>query len=233
VGFECKVGAWSQDEDLDCPASRVSLTFHRAALGDIDFLQTQDMICSFSCSASSGEWIDSELMRMLPVTEPVLSAHTTDPISDFLSLSVSSVAGSELNASYAHGTCSFKLQLMEQCLHNPTELWHTEMLGNIFSIQDGERATAVVYPEGAGRIDERAKQLVNIGRNGLMLTFFHDQKTYFRFDGKSWDTDSKDEGDEKWIGVCQQRPFSRETLSCSAERGGERRVSEMACAFKC
>lgn len=172
-------------------------------------------------------------MHMPPVTEPVFSARAIDPFSDFSSLAVSSVSGSKVNASYAHGTCSFKLQLMEQCLHNPTELWHTEMLGNIFSIQDGERTTAVVYPEGAGRIDERAKQLVNIGRNGLMLTFFHDQKTYFRFDGKSWDTGSKDDGDDKWIGVCQQRPFSRGTLNCSAEHGGERRVSEMACGFKC
>jgi len=168
---------------------------------------------------------------MLPI-EPVLSPRSDTPFPDFTSSSISSVSPTSFNASYAHGYCSFKLQLMEQCLHNPVELWHTEMLGNIFSIQDGERQTAVVYKEGAGRIDERAKWLGGLG-GGVTFTFFHDQKTYFRFDGKNWDSESKDNGDDKWVGVCQQLPFSRASLSCSAEKGGERRVSEMACVFKC
>jgi len=187
--------------------------------------KTQEMSCSFSCSASG----DSNIIP----TEPTLSVRSEDVFSVFSSLAVPDVSTKSVNATYAHGYCSFHLQLMHQCLHNPTELWHTEMLGNIFSIQDGDRKTVVMYPEGAGRIDERQKRLGSIGQNGLQMVFFHDQKTYFRFDGKSWDSGSKDDGNDKWSGVCRQEQWSREKLECRQETAGERRVSEMGCVFKC
>jgi hypothetical protein len=37
-----------------------------------------------------------------------------------------------LAQSYAHGVCSFTMQLFQQCKFNPGEDWHTEILGNLF-----------------------------------------------------------------------------------------------------
>ncbi|KAF2825849.1 hypothetical protein CC86DRAFT_254138, partial [Ophiobolus disseminans] len=111
---------------------------------------------------------------------------------------------------YAHGYCSFKLQLMQQCLNNPEEKWHNEMLGNIFSIQDNAKQTVVSYPAGAGRIDNRIKWLTGMG-DGLHLVY-QDNQVYFKFDGGLWSTDTKDDG--KAYGLCHWGTWSRGEWGC-------------------
>jgi hypothetical protein len=183
------------------------------------------MDCTFQCSAATH-----------------LTNHTTYPVRfpadgddspldsfDALSAYMVPTPGISLAPAYAHGYCSFKLQLMQQCLFTPTENWHNEMLGNIFSIQDSAGNTAVSYPSGAGCIDNRIKLLTGMG-DGLYITH-QDNKVWFKFDGGKWDTSTQDDGNA--YGLCNWGKWSRMEWGCEERFAEERRISDIVCVFKC
>jgi len=163
--------------------------------------------------------------------KPAISARDS-PFDNYDALSTSTIQmpGTILSPSYAHGYCSFKMQLMQQCLHNPSENWHNEILGNLFSIEDADRKTVVAFPEGAGRIDGQIKRLTGMG-DGLYITYHTNSQVYFRYDGALWDTTTKDDG--KAQGLCHWGPWSRGEWGCEERFGWSRRTSDIACVFKC
>jgi hypothetical protein len=120
------------------------------------------------------------------------------------------------------------MQLLQQCLYTPDTDWHTEILGNLFSIEDNNRATAVRYPSGAGRIDGgHIKRLTGMGDDGLSLAYWSDDKVYFRFDGGLWDTGTQDDG--KAYGLCSWGEWTRGEIECAEESRREVRVSVVLC----
>ncbi|KAF1837747.1 hypothetical protein BDW02DRAFT_565672 [Decorospora gaudefroyi] len=141
-----------------------------------------------------------------------------------------STTGSSLP--YAPGHCSFHLQLFSQCLHTPTAGWHTQTLGMIHSIQDNNRETVATYPEGAGRIDDRAVALTGIGE----LRIGYDTKVeevFFAFDkvGGWWSTGTKDA--EGIMGLCEWGAWTRPQGKCDESVSEHPRLSGMTCLFRC
>jgi hypothetical protein len=129
---------------------------------------------------------------------------------------------------------------------NPEDRWHTEILGNLFSIQDNDHKTAVSYPEGAGRIDGKIKRLTGMG-DGLYLTYWTNNQVYFRYDNGLWDTTTKDDGHA--YGLCNWSPWTRDPIDCSEKNSSQVRVSypwpdlfaylltvkisDLTCVFRC
>jgi hypothetical protein len=122
-------------------------------------------------------------------------------------------------------TYSVHMQLFEQCLFTPAEAWHTQVLGNIFSIADNTHKPYALYPEGAGRIDhDRVVRLTGMG-GGLVLTYHTNNQTYFGFDTGRWNTLTKDDG--KGVGFCDWTgKWTKDVLACDETKGGEFRVSD-------
>ena len=136
-----------------------------------------------------------------------------EPLPDILSSPLDSVASGYSTANYAPGFCSFKLQLFQQCLHTPSEGWHNQMLGMLYSVEDQNRATAVTYPEGTGRIDGRAVRLGGMG--GLKVAYNpEDRQTYFQFEPKGgfWSTLTQSTPDA--VGICDWKPWTRDETGC-------------------
>ena len=136
-----------------------------------------------------------------------------EPLPDILSSPLDSVASGYSTANYAPGFCSFKLQLFQQCLHTPSEGWHNQMLGMLYSVEDQNRATAVTYPEGTGRIDGRAVRLGGMG--GLKVAYNpEDRQTYFQFEPKGgfWSTLTQSTPDA--VGICDWKPWTRDEIGC-------------------
>ena len=187
------------------------------------------MNCAFQCSLGPQPG-PAELPE--PVPTQVLSIRDdNDPLEAISALSndVVQIGGNDFSASYAHGYCSFKMQLVQQCMNNPKENWHNEILGNLYSIEDANRKTVVRYPDGAGRIDNTIKRLTNFG-DGLLLTY-KDNIVFFRFDEASWNTKTPDDGHAN--GLCHWSEWTRPEWGCQAHLDGQRRSSDVTCVFKC
>ena len=136
-----------------------------------------------------------------------------EPLPDIFSSPLDSVASGYSTANYAPGFCSFKLQLFQQCLHTPSEGWHNQMLGMLYSVEDQNRATVVTYPEGTGRIDGRAVRLRGMG--GLKVAYNpEDRQTYFQFEPKGgfWSTLTQSTPDA--VGICDWKPWTRDETGC-------------------
>ncbi|KAF1846932.1 uncharacterized protein K460DRAFT_50539 [Cucurbitaria berberidis CBS 394.84] len=143
---------------------------------------------------------------------------------------VSPVGGDTSAVPYAHGYCSFKMQLSNQCIHTPEQGWHSQMLGMLYSIEDNDRKTAVMYPNGVGRIDQGAIRLLGMG--DFRLAYSNDDKqVYFAFNGGWWATNTKDDGHA--FGLCSWNPWTKPDLVCIPEHGVHYRLSDMTCIFKC
>jgi hypothetical protein len=118
------------------------------------------------------------------------------------------------------------MQLFQQCLYSPSDDWHTEILGNLYSIEDNDRKTAIRFPEGAGRIDGgRIKHLTGMGSEGLYVTYWNDDKVYFRFDGGLWDTSTSDNGNA--YGLCQWGAWTKDRIDCGEKNAGQYRVRRL------
>ncbi|KAF2126459.1 hypothetical protein P153DRAFT_346215 [Dothidotthia symphoricarpi CBS 119687] len=159
-----------------------------------------------------------------------LQARTSSPLDAPLIESVSPATGNTLAATYAHGVCSYKLQLFQECIHTPAANWHTQTLGLLFSIEDNDHKTVVRFPEGAGDIQERHIMLTNIG-TGLHLLYHSDDRTYFRFDECYWDTATKH--DDRACGLCDVKAWTKQEMQCDEQTGVNYRLSDMTCFFKC
>jgi hypothetical protein len=138
----------------------------------------------------------------------------SEPLPEILSAPPNSVAsGSSSASNYAPGFCSFKLQLFQQCLHTPAEGWHNQMLGMLYSIEDNNRVTAVWYPEGTGRIDDRSVKLTGMGDLRVAYSS-QDKQMYFSFAPKGgyWSTLTTNTPDAK--GMCSWKPWTRNEVGC-------------------
>ena len=151
----------------------------------------------------------------MPESKQTMKRTRDEPLPEILSAPPSSLAsGSTTTANYAPGYCSFKMQLLQQCLHTSSEGWHNQMLGMLYSIQDNNRVTVATYPEGTGRIDDRAVRLTGIG--GLKVAYnSQDKQAYFAFEPKGgwWSTATKDAPGIK--GLCHWDPWTRNEVECS------------------
>ncbi|CAN9288697.1 unnamed protein product [Alternaria alternata] len=181
--------------------------------------RSQALSCSFDCAVPSPK---SSMKRV-----------RNEPLPDILSSPLDSVASGYSTANYAPGFCSFKLQLFQQCLHTPSEGWHNEMLGMLYSVEDQNRATAVTYPEGTGRIDGRAVRLGGMG--GLKVAYNpEDRQTYFQFEPKGgfWSTLTQSTPDA--VGICDWKPWTRDETGCDeGHQNDHPRLSDMTCGFFC
>ncbi|CAO2655178.1 Nn.00g102420.m01.CDS01 [Neocucurbitaria sp. VM-36] len=219
--FTCTAGQWSVE---------------KFACGSHDHPQSrsQEMNCAFQCdphkpttskhkrSNAAEHTTENSELSQAPTTPSLLEV---DPVGQI------SPAGSDTSAaSYAHGYCSFKMQLFNQCIHTPEDGWHSQMLGLLYSIEDNDHKTAVTYPEGAGRIDRGAIRLTGMG--DFRLAYNNDDKqVYFAFDGGWWATSTKDDG--KAFGLCKWNAWTKPDLVCVPEHGVHYRLSDLACVFKC
>jgi hypothetical protein len=88
------------------------------------------------------------------------------------------------------------------------------MLGMLYSVEDQNRATAVRYPEGTGRIDNRAVRLKGMGDLTVAYSS-EDRQTYFSFAPKGgyWSTLTTSTPDAK--GMCDWKPWTREETGCN------------------
>jgi hypothetical protein len=160
--------------------------------------RSQKLHCAFDCIApKSTEKRDMALPPILADSPTSTTPSTNLSAKDY---------------PYAPGMCSFKLQLFNQCLHNPDEDY-SQILGMIYSIQDNNRVTVATYPEGAGRIDGRAVALQGIGELRIGYDLM-DNQTYFAYMpvGGWWSTATKDDGNAK--GLCAWGAWTREQDIC-------------------
>jgi hypothetical protein len=118
----------------------------------------------------------------------------------------------------------------------------------MYSLQDNKQNTVSQWPEGVGRIDDRAVRLTGIGELKLAYST-EDKQMYFSFDkpGGWWSTSIKDEGDP--YGLCHWGAWTRDELVCDGEKTHLRvslrdkisgkltlmrlQLSDMTCVFKC
>lgn len=186
------------------------------------------MNCSFQCGKQNQARSISSALDLVPVED------------------VSPAGGDIAAASYAHGYCSFKMQLFQQCVQTPQEGWHAEMLGMLYSMEDNDRKTVVTYPDGVGRIDKGAIRLLGMG--DFRIAYSNEEKqVYFAFDGGWWATFTKDDGHA--YGLCRWGSWTKPDLVCTPENGIHHRVgfpslfswttltvlqiSDLGCIFKC
>ena len=156
----------------------------------------------------------------------------SEPLPDILVLPPDSVASGSSPADYAPGFCSFKLQLFQQCLHTPSEGWHNQMLGMLYSVEDQSRVTVVRYPEGTGRIDDRSVRLQGMG--GLTVAYSSvDRQAYFSFAPKGgyWSTLTTSTPDAK--GMCDWKPWTRDETGCDENHQNDHPRVSWSAMFWC
>jgi hypothetical protein len=149
----------------------------------------------------------------MPGTESAEKRARSEPLPEILLTPPTAMASGKSSSNYAPGFCSFKLQLFQQCLHTPAEGWHNQMLGMLYSVEDNNHVTAVWYPEGTGRIDDRSVRLNGMG--GLTVAYkSQDRQMYFSFAPKGgyWSTLTTDTPDAK--GMCSWKPWTRSETVC-------------------
>ncbi|KAH6875800.1 hypothetical protein BKA58DRAFT_454829 [Alternaria rosae] len=203
--FSCTTKPWD-NLPLDCNDSNRK---HRS----------QALTCEFDCTK--------------PESDFAVKRARSEQLPENLSTPPNSVAASSTSDNYAPGFCSFKLQLFQQCLHTPAEGWHNQMLGMLYSVEDNNRETAVIYPEGTGRIDKGGVRLMGMG--GLIVVYSpQDRQTYFSFDPKGgyWSTLTTNTPDAK--GICSWNPWTRGETGCDENHQNDHpRLSDMTCGFWC
>ncbi|KAF1944747.1 hypothetical protein EJ02DRAFT_420058 [Clathrospora elynae] len=174
-----------------------------------------------SAAIPNPPWTSDQSVSVL-ASPPILLTAVPSPVSGYTS-------GGE---TYAPGFCSFHLQLFNQCLHTPSEGWHSQMLAMLYSMQDNNRKTVVAYPEGAGRIDNRAMGLMGMGNFKLAYNGA-DEQMYFSYDkpGGWWSTATKDDGHA--FGLCSWGAWTRGSGVCDDKATVMPRLSDMTCVFKC
>ena len=150
----------------------------------------------------------------MPGPKFIMKRARSEPLPDILASPSEAVASGFTSTNYAPGFCSFTLQLFQQCLHTPSEGWHNQMLGMLYSVEDQNRVTAVRYPEGTGRIDNRAVRLKGMGDLTVAYSS-EDRQTYFSFAPKGgyWSTLTTSTPDAK--GMCDWKPWTREETGCN------------------
>ncbi|KAG9191007.1 hypothetical protein G6011_09095 [Alternaria panax] len=203
--FSCSTKPWDGSR-LDCNNND---RIHRS----------QALSCKFDCAIPSPK---SSMKRV-----------RNEPLPDILASPPESVANADSAANYAPGFCSFKLQLFQQCLHTPSEGWHNQMLGMLYSVEDQNRVIAATYPEGTGRIDGRSVRLGGMG--GLKVAYNpEDRQAYFQFEPKGgfWSTLTLSTPDA--VGMCDWKPWTRDETGCDEKRQNDHpRLSDMTCGFFC
>ncbi|KAF2027454.1 hypothetical protein EK21DRAFT_114811 [Setomelanomma holmii] len=185
----------------------------------------QSLACNLDKVVSDNFDIDCKYYADNATPSKVTKPNDIPDLLNLITTDTTDMAGSLLTQDYTHGVCSFKMTLTNQCLYNPDESWHTEMFGNLYSIEDAARQTVVRFPNGVGRIDGRIKRLTGIG-DGLYMTYYKDDKVYFRWDQGQWDTGTPDDGFSP--GLCHWDAWTRDVLDCKAEHGGDLRNSDIA-----
>ncbi len=120
---------------------------------------------------------------------------------------------------YVHGACYFIMTLSNQCNYNDKEKWHSEMIGDITSLQDQNHTAFETWPSGAGRIDKTPVQLPGYGN---FMIGYNDAPPVvaFRFQNEYWSTLTTDDGKED--GLCKWFPWDKPALNCTQGTHQER-----------
>jgi len=125
----------------------------------------------------------------------------------------------ELDTTYTHGTCSFHLKLLQQCVATPIPS-HTSTIGLLWSIEDASNQTFVRFAEGVGRFDgaENAKRLSGLGAGPDLFMVYTEGMAHFKYRTCIWDavTEIGQSGDGSKCGWCNLGGWTKGDLGCGA-----------------
>jgi hypothetical protein len=143
----------------------------------------------------------------------------------------------QLDTTFAHGTCSFHLMLLQQCISTPSPT-HISTMGLPFGIEDATMETFARFAEGLGTFDgtKYTKRLSGLGLGSDLYLVYAEGRVHFKSGPCTWDSAKRSgvSADGTKCGWCNVEGWTKGNLGCEGNSTVETyRVSTHHKCFSC